>query len=512
MSKVLMKGAVILTITTFLSKLIGSFFQIPLQNIAGDEVLGIFRLVFPVYMIALTLSVAGIPLAISTLIAELRANDDKEGITKLFKTASILGIVCGLIGFVAIFIWSDTLAMMLGGPETKLPLLVVSLALLLAPYMAVYRGYFQGFGQMTPTGVSQVLEQFVRVFIMLAVAYVFVQMNQSNSIITGGAMIGSCIGVVASLIYLRQKYVRSEYRYFGITYTWRDWKKYSKKILRVSVPIAIGALAMPLLNVVDSVTIPYALGVESTTIQEQFGIYSRGSAFTQLIVVFASAIVFPLIPLLTTAIAKNDQHTAHTMIERTYTLTHLLTAPMTIWLIALTIPLNIGLFMDTKGSSMLAIIIASSYFTSFTLLFIGILQGINRSVQAAWLVLGASVLKVFANILFVKIVGIDGAAYSTLLISFLLYSVTNRYIRKYVSYTSRFMQSFGVFVVASVIGLVIYGGTMFIPMTNSRIFSLFYSAVAISCGLLLYGICAWKCGWIPKEIGTKVPFVKKWLK
>lgn len=80
MNKKFVKGAAILTITTFLSKLLGSFFQIPLQNIAGDEVLGIFRLVFPVYMIALTLSVAGVPLAISKLIAEL---NEKISIKKL---------------------------------------------------------------------------------------------------------------------------------------------------------------------------------------------------------------------------------------------------------------------------------------------------------------------------------------------------------------------------------------------------------------------------------------------
>ena len=76
MNNKFVKGAAILTITTFLSKVLGSFSN-PLQNIAGDEVLGIFRLVFPVYMIALTLSVAGVPLAISKLIAELHEKNDQ---------------------------------------------------------------------------------------------------------------------------------------------------------------------------------------------------------------------------------------------------------------------------------------------------------------------------------------------------------------------------------------------------------------------------------------------------
>lgn len=157
MNKTFVKGAAILTITTFLSKLLGSFFQIPLQNIAGDEVLGIFRLVFPVYMIALTLSVAGVPLAISKLIAELNEKNKQKEIAKLFKSASIIGIAFGVFGCLVIVLFSIEIANMLGGQETRMPLLITSLALLIAPYMAVYRGYFQGFGDMKPTGVSQVI-------------------------------------------------------------------------------------------------------------------------------------------------------------------------------------------------------------------------------------------------------------------------------------------------------------------------------------------------------------------
>ncbi len=70
------KSTLILTIATLLSKIIGSMFRIPLQNIAGDDVLGIFNFVYPIYMVALYLSVAGIPIAISKLIAEANTHND----------------------------------------------------------------------------------------------------------------------------------------------------------------------------------------------------------------------------------------------------------------------------------------------------------------------------------------------------------------------------------------------------------------------------------------------------
>src|SRR5690625_2738054 len=93
------KSTIILSVATLLSKILGSVFRIPLQNIAGDEVLGIFSMVYPVYMVALILSVAGIPIAISKLIAEARVNNEQAAIRDIYITASILAIIFGVLSF-----------------------------------------------------------------------------------------------------------------------------------------------------------------------------------------------------------------------------------------------------------------------------------------------------------------------------------------------------------------------------------------------------------------------------
>ncbi|EOW9530249.1 oligosaccharide flippase family protein [Bacillus cytotoxicus] len=506
MNKKFVKGAAILTITTFLSKILGSFFQIPLQNIAGDEVLGIFRLIFPVYMIALTLSVAGVPLAISKLVAELHEKNDQEGIAKLFTSASIIGMICGTLGFSVIMIWSREIADMLGGQETRLPLMITSFALLIAPYMAVYRGYFQGFGDMVPTGSSQVIEQFVRVFFMLIIAYILVILNESSSVVTGGAMIGSFLGVLCSLFYLRWIYIKSPYRYKSKIYAFQDFKRDGKRILRVSIPIAVGALSMPLLNLIDSVTIPNILHESSATIQEQFGIYSRGFAFMQLIAVFSSAIVFPLIPLLTSALTKKDIQLAKMTVQRTNQLAHMITMPLTIWLIALTVPLNIGLFTDAKGSSMLAVMIGSSYFSSFMVLSIGILQGINRSMQAAWIVISVSCLKVFFNMVLVNKFGIDGAAYSTFITYMTICVINYFYIRKYLAYSISIIRFLSVIMISYIFGAGVYELTNIVNVTNSRFLALLFSFLVLGIVSFLYIICALKLGWMKRE---QISFLRK---
>nr|WP_310795863.1 oligosaccharide flippase family protein [Heyndrickxia oleronia] len=90
MNQSFIKSTLILSIATLVSKILGSIFRIPLQNIAGDQVLGIFSLVYPVYMVALTLSVAGIPIAISQLITKARVNHNQTDIRNIFVTAGIL--------------------------------------------------------------------------------------------------------------------------------------------------------------------------------------------------------------------------------------------------------------------------------------------------------------------------------------------------------------------------------------------------------------------------------------
>lgn len=120
----LVKSTLILTIATLLSKILGSIFRVPLQNIAGDEVLGIFSLVYPVYMVALYLSVAGIPLAISKLIADTNTRGNAWQVKKIYLTASILAICFGLFSFTLIFSFSHVLADWLGGILHALPLLL----------------------------------------------------------------------------------------------------------------------------------------------------------------------------------------------------------------------------------------------------------------------------------------------------------------------------------------------------------------------------------------------------
>lgn len=508
------KSTIILTIATILSKVLGSIFRIPLQNIAGDEVLGVFTAVYPVYMVALYLSVAGIPLAISKLITEVQAKNEQHKVKEIYFTASILTLCFGVLSFAIIMGFSTVISNALGGPSTKFALIIVALTLLVAPYMAVYRGFFQGFGNMQPTAISQVVEQLVRVCLILGVSFVLVKMDYSTEVVAGGVMIGSVIGALASLFYLRFKYTRSSVKVTANQkVTFSQYKSWSKVILKISIPIAIGSVTMALFNFVDSFTVTYGLrnaGVDQHEITYLYGIYGRGLTLIQITTIFASSIILPLVPLITAKLAENNLSATREIIERTHRLTHLISWPAAIGLLALTFPLNLALFTDLEGSTMLAIINLSSVFTSLTILGTGILQGMNSARTGAIIIIAGVLLKVFSNIFFIQGYGLDGAAFSTLFVYFILFVVNTAFIYKKIRFAFINGDIIKIVIASLVMGAVIGLPTLWFDVASwSRFAALGYLIVSIGLGEAIYFALLWITKAINKQDIKQLPVIGK---
>lgn len=423
------KSTLILSIAAILSKILGSIFRIPLQNLAGDEVLGIFTLVYPLYMVALTLSVAGIPLAISMLIADADTKNNTKKIEDIFHTSSILAVFFGFSSFAVIFSLSEPLSFLLGGDSVQYAILIVSATLLIAPYMAVYRGFFQGFGYMNPTAISQVIEQFVRVAFILAIAYYMSNRSYSDEAIAGGIMVASVIGAIASLIYLRSLFNRSERKISGFSF--RNFTGTSKHILKISLPLSIGALTMAVLNLVDSLTIPLSLisfGEAPEEINYLYGIYGRGLALLQIVTVFATSIVLPLIPAITVKIAKGDTEAVRSIIRKSFFLITIFSLPAAVVFTILAEPINVALFTNSEGTPIVAIILAGSVLASLSVLGTGILQSLQKAKLAALLVIFAVVAKIFLNLLLIPQYGLIAASATTVMVYFLLFALNSYFI------------------------------------------------------------------------------------
>ena len=166
-------------------------------NFIGDEGMGFYQTAYPVYVLFLTLSTAGIPTAISRMVSERTAVENHYGAYRVFRVSFRLLFGIGLVSAIILFAGAGLIVDYVGRPEAVYSMRAIAPALLFVPIMAAYRGYFQGLQDMKPTAASQVVEQFFRVICGLSLAYFLA--HDSIKMAAAGASFGATIGAVTGL-------------------------------------------------------------------------------------------------------------------------------------------------------------------------------------------------------------------------------------------------------------------------------------------------------------------------
>lgn len=217
----LLQGAFILGLAAIISKIIGAFQKIPLQNLGGDGVFGIYNTVYPLYMLIITLAAAGLPLAVSKFVAEQQALGQGAESRRIIRISSMLLAGLGFITAIVMYASAPWIATLIGNQHVIPSIRAASLALLCVPLMTGLRGYFQGMQQMLPTAISQVVEQTVRVTVMIVVLLWLIRQETSIETVAAGAMLGSVAGGCAGLavmlvfVYWHRRKERTEHMVIG---------------------------------------------------------------------------------------------------------------------------------------------------------------------------------------------------------------------------------------------------------------------------------------------------------
>lgn len=430
----LASGVAILASAAIISKLLGTLQKIPLQNIGGDEVFGIYNAVYPFYTLILFIATAGFPVAVSRFVSEYTAQDDAAGASQVLRVASIILLATGVCSFIVCFYGAHHIALMIGNPQTALAIQSVSLALLIVPPMAVLRGYFQGQQNMVPTAVSQVIEQLIRVGTMVFLLVYFTQTGRSVSWIASGAMLGTVTGAVAGLITM-QWFKHREGRHVVKTdlESKQRFAQLALRLLKFALPVCLGAIVVPILSIVDAFTIPRMLqqsGWQPAEAMQQFGVYARGLPLVQLVAMIFSSLSVALVPSLAEAKFRQSYNTIRQRVEVSLRFTWLIGWAASCGLALIAIPINRMLFTDDTGSTSMAILAFTAVFSVINIVSASVLQGIGKPVIPAVSLLIAAGIKVALNLLWIPIWGIEGAA-GAAIISFAAASIINLWtIRK----------------------------------------------------------------------------------
>ena len=233
-------GAAILAVGILVVKLIGMFYKIPLTNIIGEQGNADFNNAYYIYSVLLTISTAGLPVAVSKLVSEANALGRRNQVHKTFRLSMLLFLSLGVISFLVMFFRADLLAGLMNDDKAAAGIRALAPAVICVGCLAALRGYSQGHSDMTPTSVSQIIEALCKLVVGLSLAYWLINAGQTPDVAAAGAITGVTVGTMVALVYMVLNHVWKWSREPRLS---RDVPDSAgtilKDILRIAIPLSL---------------------------------------------------------------------------------------------------------------------------------------------------------------------------------------------------------------------------------------------------------------------------------
>lgn len=421
------KGVLLLTAAGIIVKFLGFAYRVILTNLPGygDEGNGIYGAGYQVYLILYALSTTGFPAAISKLVAEKMAVGDWRGAHRIFKLSFWLLFCSGGILSLVLFLGAGRIAQWISNTQTTYTLLALSPTIFFVSIMAVFRGYFQGMQDMGPQAGSQIIEQLGKAAATIILAYLL--LPRGVELAAAGATAGTTVGAAIGVIYLGLLYNRRKKE------LWKNIRSFNKRskrestltiiknLLKISLPVSLGAVILTASNIIDLTTVMGILrktGMDGRRANELYGILTgKCYVLTHFPVAVTMALATSLVPAVAGAVASKSFRTASEKIAASLKLTVLIGLPSSVGMAILADPILKTLFPgSSEGAELLALSATSIIFVGLTQTLSGVLQGLGKAyIPTLSLLMGAGI-KLVLNFTLIPMshINIKGAIYGTL--------------------------------------------------------------------------------------------------
>ena len=246
-------GAAILAMGILVVKVIGLFYKIPLVNIIGSEGSADFNNAYNIYSVLLTISTAGLPVAVSKMVSEANALGRQNQVHTVFRLSLAAFLTLGVVSFLIMYFGSEQLAGMMHDSLAAAGIRALAPAVICVGCLSAVRGYAQGHGNMTPTAVSQILEALCKLVIGLGLAYWLVRAGQPSHVAAAGAITGVTVGTILALAYMIFNFVSTRMREEKDTQDAPDSaRRILSTLMKIAIPITISSSMVGIVTVIDS--------------------------------------------------------------------------------------------------------------------------------------------------------------------------------------------------------------------------------------------------------------------
>ncbi|MCD7755281.1 MAG: polysaccharide biosynthesis protein [Firmicutes bacterium] len=335
-------GTMLLAMATAIVKVIGALYKIPLNAIIGSQGFSYYSTAYDIYNVLLMISTAGLPVAMSRMIAQASSLDRNNQIRRIYTTARGIFLGLGLIGTLLMVVFCRQLAQGLNQPDAWAAIACLGPCCFFICLMSAYRGFFQGQSNMIPTSVSQVLEAITKLIVGIGLAVLVLRATDSLSLAAGGAILGVTTSCLVSTIYLHRVF-RKAYRALPNTADAPDSAgSTAKQLLAIAVPITIGSAGLQILTVLE--TRIYMGQLLNTLTQAQAdtqkGIYNMTQTIFNLPCAFITPITISVLPSIAALLAAGKHSEVKATEESAARVTGLIAAPCAVGLAVLAGPVT----------------------------------------------------------------------------------------------------------------------------------------------------------------------------
>lgn len=341
------EGALIATIAIIVSKILGVLYVIPFYRIIGENGGSLYGYAYNIYNFFLIISSAGIPLAISKITSEYNTLGKNKEKTYMFKYSQKIIGAFSIISFLICFVGANFIANAIvgdltgGNTVTDVAFVIrcVSFAILVVPMLSISRGYLQGHRYITVPSVGQVIEQLVRVIVIIAGSYLALKVfNLTVAQAVGIAVFGACAGALISYLYLfiKMRKVKSEIFVPCKKVSKEEKKNILKKLIGYCIPFIIINVANSIYNSVDMILVIRGLnnvGYPAQDIETISSVFTTwGSKLVSVVTAIATGLVVSLIPSIVEAYTKKDMKEVNIHFNKTLQVLLYVILPLSIFL------------------------------------------------------------------------------------------------------------------------------------------------------------------------------------
>ncbi len=539
-SNKLVRGTFFLTLATLITKILGMLYLIPFYAImGGEENLALYGYAYTPYTIMLSIAAAGVPGAVSKYVAKYNALGAYQTSQKLYRSSLWVMIGSGLLAFLALYIAAPYIAnlqtLAAGSGEgswsaediTRI-IRIIGIAVIIIPFMATFRGIFQGFESFGPTSASSVVEQIVRIAVLLSGAYIVIyvldgSVQTANEIAVFAAFVGGLGAIVTLLIFWRkrqphiQKMVDADDTGYDFSY-----REMYGEIIRYGIPFIIVGISIPVLIFIDQLTHNNGLALAGVPAEYHDTWFGMLNLTTHKLVMIptslAAAFAITILPFITKNFQRRQMGDVHHQIKLMMMMLLFFAVPAAAGMMILSAPLYTSFFEYNEMAIKILLFYAPvSIIISMFSITCSIVQGIDKQNLTLYVVLAVVVVKLAVNIPLIMQFHTVGAVMGTALALGLGVILNLWIIKKYGKFHIRpLLKPLGQIIFYTFVMLlaveIVYLVLMFYLDVEQKMDSVIILAITVPVGALVYILLSFRSGLADEILGARAEKIRQKLR